>query len=751
MRGLARFYWTLIFVCWLACLVPAQEAETPDGETGAPGQLAAIRDGKPKGACPLEHTAVKAAISGGVSQVTVTQRFKNPFSDKIDAVYCFPLPENAAVYDLEMKVGNRTVKGQIHPKDMARKIYENARSQGHVAALLDQERPNIFTQAVANLEPGARVDITISYLEMLPYADGNYKFVFPTVVGPRYKADAKTAPPVTPKGTRAGHDLSITVDLDAGMPLKKIDSVLHKVNVDKSGTNRAHVELVNQQTIPNKDFILNFSTAKDEIQEGVLTHKGADGGYFALILAPPGRVRPDQIVPKEMVFVVDTSGSQSGAPLDKSKATMEYALKHLNPQDTFNLITFAGDTRITFPQPVPASDQNIQLARNVLRGTRGGGGTEMMKAIRASLADQKKGHARVVSFMTDGYIGNEFEILGEIDHHPGAKIFPFGIGSSVNRFLIDQMARSGAGEADYVPLNADEKKVAERFYERVRYPVLTDIQLDWGGLGVTEVYPRRLPDLFASKPVVVLGRYNQGGTGQVTLKGNAAGKPWSHTITVKLPEREDGHKSVRQLWARAKIDELMGQDWQSLQSGQSKHKEAITKLGVDYRLMTQFTSFVAVEDKTVTSGGQSRTVEVPVEMPEGVSYEGIYGEGQADEKRANYSQMTRGGSAGAPLTVNRPVAVDRETIPAPEPVSKLDQTLRQILTLHQGKDFEYDGCKVVNGRTRVKITLNSASADLEKLVKVLSKNGLEVVAEVELAKLEALGRQSWVKRIAPAR
>ena len=747
MRGLARIYWTLIFVCWLACLVPAQETEAPDAEAAAPGQLAALRDGKPKGGCPLEHTTVKAAISGGVSQVTVTQRFKNPFSDKIDAVYCFPLPENAAVYDLEMKVGNRTVKGQIHPKDMARKIYENARSQGHVAALLDQERPNIFTQAVANLEPGARVDITISYLEMLPYADGNYKFVFPTVVGPRYKADAKTAPPVTPKGTRAGHDLSITVDLDAGMPLKSIDSVLHKVNVAKTGS-RAHVELVNQRTIPNKDFILNFSTAKDEIQEGVLTHKGADGGYFALILAPPGRVRPDQIVPKEMVFVVDTSGSQSGAPLDKSKATMEYALKHLNPQDTFNLITFAGDTHITFPQPVPASDQNIQLARNVLKNTHGGGGTEMMKAIRASLADQQKGHARVVSFMTDGYIGNEFEILGEIDQHPGAKIFPFGIGSSVNRFLIDQMARSGAGEADYVPLNANEKKVAERFYERVRYPVLTDISLDWGGLGVTEVYPRRLPDLFASKPVVVLGRYNQGGTGQVTLKGHAGGKPWSHTITVQLPDREDGHKSVRQLWARAKIDELMGQDWSSLKSGQSKHKDAITKLGVDYRLMTQFTSFVAVEDKTVTSGGESRTVEVPVEMPEGVSYKGIYGESQDDELRANY---TRGGVAATngPLSLPRPV--DRKSLPEPEPASKLDQSLLQLLALNRGKDFDYDGFKVVNGRTKVKITLNSQNADLEKLVKILSKHGLEVIAEVELSQLEGLGRQSWVKRIAPER
>jgi Ca-activated chloride channel homolog len=629
------------------------EASTVNGTRKiTQGELQALgRDGRPRAECPLKRTDVKADVSGSLARVTVTQDFHNPFKEKIEAVYVFPLPQSAAVDDLTMIVGDRTVKGKIKRREEARAIYEAAREAGQAASLLDQERPNIFTQSVANIAPGAEVKITISYVEFLRYEDGTYEFVFPMVVGPRYipgrpigrqgggwaldtskVPDAsRITPRVAPKGARAGHDISIEVKLDTGVPIDNLKSTLHEVDVSSPENNRAVVRLKEKTTIPNKDFILKFDVAGKKISDAVMTHRGAQGGFFTLMLQPPERVTAADVAPKELVFVLDTSGSMSGFPIEKAKETMRLALDNLYPDDTFNLITFSGDTHVLFPQPVPATRENLHRAQVFLASRQGSGGTEMMKAIRAALdPSDSQDHVRIVCFMTDGYVGADMEIISEVQKHPNARVFAFGIGSPVNRFLLDKIAEHGRGEVEYVSLQDDGSAAARRFHERVRNPLLTDIEIDWGGLPVADVYPKRLPDLFSVKPLILTGRYTGAARGVIRLSGALAGHNFVKEIPVELPEAQTEHNVLATLWARTRIDDLMSQDYAGMQNRNAKPEvqEAIIQLGLEYRLMTQFTSFVAVEEMTVTDGGAPRRIDVPVEMPEGVSREGVFG---ADE------------------------------------------------------------------------------------------------------------------------
>src|SRR5262245_50539998 len=663
----------------LVNLVPASDSGAVEAATRKVTQsaLQAIgRDGQPRAECPLKHTDVKAEVSGSLARVTVTQEFHNPFQEKIEAVYVFPLPQSAAVDDMTMVVGDRTVKGKIKRREEAQAIYEAARDAGQTASLLDQERPNIFTQSVANIAPGAEVKITISYVEFLKYEDGTYEFVFPMVVGPRYipgqpiaerpsrrgrgfapdtsqVPDAsRITPRVAPKGMRAGHDISIQVNLDAGVPIDGLKSTLHEVDVARTDNHRAVVRLKDQATIPNKDFILKFDVAGKKISDAVMTHRGAQGGFFTLIMQPPERVTAADVTPKELVFVLDTSGSMSGFPIDKAKETMKLALDNLYPEDTFNLITFAGDTNILFPQPVPATRENLLRAQDFLASRQGSGGTEMMKAIRAALeASDEQDHVRIVCFMTDGYVGNDMEIISEIQKHQNARVFAFGIGSSVNRFLLDKMAEHGRGEVEYVTLEDDGSAAARRFHERVRNPLLTDIEIDWADLPVADVYPKRIPDLFSAKPLILTGRYTSAARGMIRLRGNLAGQNFVKEIPVDLPESQTEHDSLATLWARTRIDDLMSQDYAGIQNDdpQPDVRESITQLGLEYRLMTQFTSFVAVEEMTVTDGGQPRRIDVPVEMPEGMSRDGGFGAGDIDlqvKERGNQQIQINGGVSG---------------------------------------------------------------------------------------------------------
>jgi len=619
-----------------------REAIAQTGETS--GALAVVDPtGKTRRLCPLKHTDVKAEISGFLSRVNVTQEFENPFKEKIEAVYTFPLPQDAAVDDMTMTIGDRTIRGKILPREEAQAVYDAAKSSGKTASLLDQERPNIFTQSVANILPGDQIKITISYVETLKYEDGAYEFVFPMVVGPRYipgeqqiskrgngfasdtdqVPDAsRITPKMAPPGLRSGHDISLDIQIDAGLIVDRIDSKSHPVDIERTTANSAHVRLKEGATIPNKDFVLRYDVAGGSIQDALLTHRSERGGFFTMILQPPDRVTAADVTPKELVFVLDTSGSMQGFPIEKAKETMKLALDSLYPSDTFNLITFSGDTEILFPKPVPATKANLLKAQAFLSSRSGGGGTEMMTAIKAALEpSDNQDHIRIVCFMTDGYVGNDMEIISEVQKHQNARVFAFGIGSAVNRFLLDKIAEAGRGEVEYVSLSDDGSAAAKRFHERVRSPLLTDISIDWNGMPVTDVYPQRIPDLFSAKPLILSGRFTSPANGTIHLKGKVAGNDFARDIQVSFPETMASHDVLSSLWARRRIDDLMSKDYRGAQAGtmNAELKQTITQVGLEYRLMTQFTSFVAVEEMVVTDGGQPRRIDVPVEVPEGVN------------------------------------------------------------------------------------------------------------------------------------
>ena len=725
------------------------------------------KSGVPSLECPLKHTDVKADVTGFLARVTVTQEFVNTAPDKIEAVYVFPLPHLAAVDTMDMYVGERHVKGLIKRREEARAIYEAARDAGKMAALLDQERPNIFTQHVANIRGGDKVRIVISYVERLKYEDGNYEWVFPMVVGPRYipgtpigKAgngwaydtnqvpDASKITPVVAKpGTRAGHDISLAVSIDTGVPLQSLNSKSHEVFTERPAANRALVRLKDQATIPNKDFVLKYDVSGGKIEDAILMHRAERGGFFTLILQPPDKTNVEDITPKELVFVLDTSGSMSGFPIEKAKETMKLALEGLNPRDTFNLITFAGDTHVLFPQPVPATRENLRQAQEFLASRRGGGGTEMMKAIITALApSSSQSGIRVVCFMTDGYVGNEEEIIREVKKYSNARVFSFGIGSSVNRFLLDKMAEAGRGEVEYVALNEDGSAAARRFHERVRNPLLTDIKIDWGGLPVTDVIPSRIPDVFSAKPIVVTGRYSGPAKGSIKLQGTYAGRTITRQIAVDMPASEPKHDVLATLWARTRIDSLMLEP---------NSREEITQLGLQYRLMTQFTSFVAVEETIVTDGGKPRRVDVPVEMPEGVSYEGVFG---TEEAKANFAAaqpvgivMRRGtGFAGGPATSAKSMPA------APPPVrAEKEKSADAAVELRDQSQKLDPSLLKLKGKVAVQVWLRDTSA---ATIAQLKKLGFEVVASptgsvigrIDVSKLKELSELAQVKYVGAA-
>jgi Ca-activated chloride channel family protein len=613
----------------LLCSICAFAQETTQGTLYAVG-----KKGNELGACPLKHTSVKADISGFIARVTVTQEFENNFAQPIEAVYTFPLSQNSAVDNMTMLVGTRTIRGKIMRREEARRVYEAAKVEGKTASLLDQERPNIFTQSVANILPNEKITVEISYVETLKYEDGSYEFVFPMTVAPRYipnsvkREDAnKISPPVAK--TRAGHDISIEVNLNAGVPVEDIRSNSHEIATSNLNAANARIALKNETEIPNKDFVLRYDVSGKRIEDAVLTHRDERGGFFTLILQPPDKFAAEDITPKEIVFVLDTSGSMGGFPIEKAKEAMKLSLENLYPNDTFNLITFAGDTAVLFDAPVPATQANLDKAKVFLETRRGSGGTEMMTAIKAALEpSDAQNHVRIVCFMTDGEVGNDLEIISEVQKHPNARVFSFGIGNSVNRFLLDKIAEEGRGEAEYIALTDDGSKAAKRFYERVRTPLLTDVSIDWNGLPVADVYPNRIADLFSAKPVIVHGRYTKGASGTIKLKGKIGGQETVREIAVNFPETDNRNDVLATLWARNRIDDLVKQDYKGAQDGNVKPEvqQSITNIGLEYRLLTQFTSLVAVEEIIKTKGGKPIKVEVPVEFPQGMNRQTTLGD-----------------------------------------------------------------------------------------------------------------------------
>ncbi|MGF1494008.1 MAG: VIT domain-containing protein [Microcoleaceae cyanobacterium] len=612
---------------------------------------------------PLEQTEVKARVSGNLSRVEVTQTFTNPFDTNLEAIYVFPLPDEAAVDDMEIQIGDRIIKSAIETREQAQAIYQAAKSSGQTAGLLEQERANIFTQSLANIKPGESIQVTIRYTDPLKFEQGDYEFVFPMVVGPRYVPGSleggssrtsrvpdgdRITPPVLPPQVRSGHDIQVDVEIDAGVPIQNVRSASHQILTQKQGE-VTQVTLAEGDTIPNKDLILRYQVSGDQTQAMVMTESDSRGGHFAAYLIPALQYKPAEIVAKDVVFLIDTSGSQRGEPLAKSKQLMRRMVQGLNAEDTFAIIDFSDTTSALSETPLDNTATNRQRATGYINQLEARGGTELLNGIRAVLdyPAPPSDRLRSIVLITDGYIGNETEVLAEVQSQlkPGNRLYSFGVGSSVNRFLLNRLAEVGRGTVQITRPDAPSAAVTEKFFQQINNPVLTNIQVSWqGGGAATEFYPAAPSDLFANQPLVVLGRKPDQQAGQLRITGTQAdGQSYEQTLNVSFApsSANPGNPAIAQLWGRAKIKHLAHQMF----AGETKSGvEAITQTALDYRLLSQYTAFIAVsEEVRVNPNGTSQTVQVPVELPEGVSYEGIFGRNPEQAQIRGFS----GGVTGA--------------------------------------------------------------------------------------------------------
>jgi Ca-activated chloride channel homolog len=595
---------------------------------------------------PLKHTDVKASITGYIASVGVTQQFQNPYDTKIEAVYVFPLPQDAAINEFVMTIGDRRIRGIIRERQEAERLYKQARAQGYHASLMTQERANIFTQKVANIEPGKQIDVSIRYFHTLPYSDGTLRFVFPMVVGPRFnppnQTDGIAAVPHGSIGTskqstevsylrpneRSGHDIALSVDIDAGMPIDAIASSSHQILATPTDDpNRRHISIAPGDRIPNKDFVLRIKVAGDKVRSGLLTHRDKRGGYFSLMLVPPAELGSLPMHPMEMVFVLDCSGSMSGEPLDQAKDAIRYALDQLRPRDSFQIIRFSNDASALGDSPLSATPKNIRRGKKYLKSLRGQGGTVMIEGVRAALDfphDQEK--LRVVCFMTDGYIGNEVDILREVRERTGAsRIFSFGVGSSPNRFLLERMAGMGRGTAAYVGPGDDGAQIMDAFLARASRPAMTGLRIDWRGADVFGLGASQARDLFVGRPLVITGRYRGDMPDTLAVTGSAGGEPIVLDVKVKPQDPRDDHAALASVWARNQIADLA--DRQAYERDADPELAGqIEQLALDYNLVSAYTAFVAVDASQRTAGSEGVTVHIPVPVPAGVKYETTVGE-----------------------------------------------------------------------------------------------------------------------------
>ena len=591
---------------------------------------------------PLEHTDVDAEVAGFVAGVQVTQLFKNPYRKPIEAIYVFPLPHRAAIHSLTIRVGKRVIQGVVKRRAQARAIYRRAKARGQTAALLEQERPNIFTQSIANIMPGDKIEVIIRYAETLVPEGGRYEFVFPMVVGPRYVgggerlgrsrgtgwgADTtriRDASRITPrllrKGLRPGYDISLRLRVNGGMKVRHLQVLTHAARVTHQGTTSS-VVLDKRDSIPNKDFVVRYQLSGSRPEVAVLTRKDSRGGHFLLMIQPQAKMKQQDIAPREYIFVVDNSGSMSGFPMKQARAVVHRCLSNLGSGDTFQIIKFAGYPDQFAPQAVPATRPNIQQGVAYVEQMHGGGGTEFIPALKLALgAPKDPSRSRIVLFITDGYIGYEQQVLRFLRKNAkGINVFALGVGSSVNRFLIDGMARIGVGSPFYLLNQEKAASVVERIFSTISKPALTNIDIEWGGLDVKELSPRAIPDLFGRKPVYVVGRYNKGGSRTVTVHGRLAGRPFSRRLAVTLPgAASSGNQAIPYLWARRMITHWM--DVRATEPALSKKMEQnVTRTALAYNLMSKFTSVVAVDRVVRNQGGAQTTVPVPVPLPQGVS------------------------------------------------------------------------------------------------------------------------------------
>ncbi len=622
-------------------------------------RMGVVHDGEIVADLPLEHTSAEITVSGIYQIGIVRQVYGNPYDTPIEAVYVFPLPEDGAVSRMDMFIGDRHIIGDIHERSQAQRIYDEAIQSGQTAALLEQERPNIFTQTVGNILPGDSIVIEIEYTAPVKYESGTWELSFPMVVGPRFIPEnvadaARIAPPVVPEGTRAGYDIELSVLLDPGMPVRWLESVNHEIDAEKQDE-LPLLTLAQGETIPNRDFVLRYRTATDGIGSGFVAHNGALGGHFMLMLEPDASVERDLIAPKEMFFVIDCSGSMSGQPMEVAKETVRRFVQGMNPGDSFQIMRFSETASAMSSHPLPNTPENIRTGVEYINSLSGMGGTMMIEGIRAAIGyPEDPERIRYIIFLTDGYIGNESEILGELQTtvRDNTRLFSIGVGSSVNRYLIEGLAEEGMGSAVYVGYNDEPAEAVGEIYRKINNPYLVGIELDWGDLSVTDCQFGGTRDLFDGEPLVISGRFTRPGTGTLRVTGTLGGRPWTRNISITLPQPGEGTEAADRLWASRRLAALRRQGYSPELDADARQEITESMIGVslDYRVLCEYTAFVAVDSETrIGAGGEPLRVDVPVNMPVGVSYQGVFGQVASSPSPVGGYAMN-GGSSGASMS-----------------------------------------------------------------------------------------------------
>jgi Ca-activated chloride channel family protein len=575
---------------------------------------------------PLEETRADASIAGPIARVLVTQVFRNRGPRPIEAIYVFPASTRAAVHGMRLKIGGRTVEARIERKAEARAQYDQAKAEGKRTALLDEERPNVFTMHVANVMPGDRLVAELDYSELLVPEQGVYELVYPTVVGPRYgggadpKADGWVANPTLTEGKAAPYRFGFKAHLESAIPVKDLASPSHPLDVSWLSPRSVNLAVKGEDG-GNRDVVLRWRLAGDAVEAGALLFPDdAGGGWFLATIEPPARVKPELVPPREYVFVLDVSGSMHGFPLDTAKALMHDLLPRLRPVDHFNVVYFSGGSFVLSPEgSLAASPTNVQRALDTFDHLQGGGGTELLQALRTAydLPRADRRIARAVVVVTDGYVAVEaqaFKLVRErLDE---ASCFAFGIGSSVNRGLIEGLARAGQGEPTIVLRPAEAKAAADRLERIIATPVLSQLHYQVQGLDARDVLPGALPDLLAERPVTLLGRYRGAPGGKIVLTGQSAAGPYRKELDLSGAAPRLENAPLRVLWARRWVELLMDEHHMG---PAPELEEAVTALGLAHHLLTPFTSFVAVDSEIVNRGGEGDAVKQPLPLPEGVS------------------------------------------------------------------------------------------------------------------------------------
>jgi len=598
---------------------------------------------------PLVHTDVALGVRGLVAAATVTQQYVNNTNEPIEAVYVFPLPHGAAVYDMEIRIGNRVIRSVIKEREEAKRTYEAAKSQGKRAALVEEERPNIFTASVANLMPGDHVDVRLRYVEALRWEESRLRLVFPMVVGPRYitgteavghdgtgwAADSDAVPDasrITPlvrnPETRPGHDISLAADLDAGFEFASIKSVSHEISVRRLADGRLHVELASGATIPNKDFVLQVQQAESKQPKAALflsPEKESGETYFLLTAFPP-TVQPTKRQPVEMLYLIDISGSMSGTSIQQAREALLQALDRLTPADRLGIVAFNHSYYEFAAQPLTASPENVAAARRYVEGLEASGGTEMLPALlHAMQKPETAGYLRHIVLLTDGDLGNEEQIFAALRRDlGGARLYTVAIGSAPNFFLAAKMAQFGRGTFTHIADISEIREQMGRLLETIESPVLTDVKLSFEGVELAEVYPQRLPDLFLRQQLLVFGRISQGRKGTVHLTARAGDQPFETSIPFDA-STASFHPGITTLWARQRVEDWMDRWREADEDTRATIRTSLIVHAIRYHLVTRFTSLVAVEEVVANVGGELRTVPVPTELPAGMQIDKVFG------------------------------------------------------------------------------------------------------------------------------